>query len=43
MTTFKNIINGEYLDGDAGTQAVFNPATGEETGTVVLSGKAVVD
>ncbi|MCE2516415.1 MAG: CoA-acylating methylmalonate-semialdehyde dehydrogenase [Alphaproteobacteria bacterium] len=43
MAVFKNIINGEYIDGDAGSQPVFNPATGEETGSVVLSGKGIVD
>ena len=31
------------MDGDAGTQPVFNPATGEETGVVHLSGKGIVD
>ena len=43
MTVFKNVINGELVDGDMGTQPVFNPATGEETGQVHLSGKAIVD
>ena len=43
MSEFKNLINGKAVDGDAGTQPVFNPATGEETGTVHLSGKGIVD
>ncbi len=43
MSIFKNIIDGDYIDGDVGAQAVFNPSTGEETGSVVLSGKGVVD
>ena len=43
MTVYKNIISGEMVDGDMGTQPVFNPATGEETAQVHLSGKAIVD
>ena len=43
MTVYKNVINGELVDGDMGTQPVFNPATGEETAQVHLSGKAIVD
>lgn len=43
MTVYKNIINGDYIDGDAGSQPIFNPSTGEETGSVMLSGKGVVD
>jgi len=43
MAVYKNVINGALVDGDMGTQPVFNPATGEETGTVHLSGKSIVD
>ena len=43
MTEFKNLINGSFVDGDKGSQPVFNPATGEETGSVALSGAKVVD
>lgn len=43
MAVYKNIINGEHIDGDKGSQPIFNPATGEETGSVVLSGSAIVD
>ncbi len=43
MTIYKNIINGDFVDGDMGSQPIFNPATGEETGSVMLSGAAVVD
>ena len=43
MTEFKNMIDGKAVDGDKGTQPIFNPATGEEIGTVHLSGKDVVD
>ena len=43
MTEFKNFINGEFVDGDKGSQPVFNPATGEETGSVALSGPKIVD
>ena len=43
MSVYKNMIAGEFVDGDAGSQPVFNPATGEETATVMLSGAAVVD
>jgi len=43
MQIFRNLINGEYVDGDAGSQPIFNPATGEETGSVTLSGAGIVD
>jgi malonate-semialdehyde dehydrogenase (acetylating)/methylmalonate-semialdehyde dehydrogenase len=43
MNEYKNLINGKAVDGDAGSQPVFNPATGEKTGTVHLSGKDIVD
>ena len=43
MQMFRNLINGEYVDGDAGSQPIFNPATGEETGSVTLSGAGIVD
>ena len=42
MTVFKNIINGVAIDGDLGVQPIFNPATGEENGSVMLSGSKVV-
>ena len=43
MTEFMNFIDGEFVDGDKGSQPVFNPATGEEAGTVALSGPKIVD
>ena len=43
MMTYKNLINGAEVDGDNGTQAIFNPADGRETGQVVLSSAAIVD
>ncbi|XDZ65871.1 CoA-acylating methylmalonate-semialdehyde dehydrogenase [Alphaproteobacteria bacterium LSUCC0684] len=43
MQIFRNLINGEFVDGDAGSQPIFNPATGEETGSVSLSGAGIVD
>jgi malonate-semialdehyde dehydrogenase (acetylating)/methylmalonate-semialdehyde dehydrogenase len=43
MQIFRNLINGDYVDGDAGSQPIFNPATGEETGSVTLSGAGIVD
>ena len=43
MTVFKNRINDVYSDGELGSQPVYNPATGAETGEVVLSGAATVD
>ena len=43
MSVYKNIIAGEFVDGDQGSQPVFNPATGEEIASVMLSGAAVVD
>jgi len=43
MKTYRNLINGEYVDGDAGSQPIFNPATGEETGSVTLSGAGIVN
>ena len=42
MSVYKNIIAGEFVDGD-GSQPVFNPATGEEIASVMLSGAGVVD
>ena len=43
MSVYKNIIAGEFVDGDQGSQPVFNPATGEEIASVMLSGAGVVD
>jgi len=44
MTTFKNFINGEYVEAaDGRTTPVVNPATGEEYGTAALSGEADID
>ena len=43
MAEFRNFIDGEPVDGDKGSQPVFNPATGEEAGTVALSGPKIVD
>jgi len=43
MQIFRNLINGEFVDGDAGSQPIFNPATGEETGSVSLSGAGIVN
>lgn len=43
MTSYHNLINGETLAGDEGTQPVFNPATGEQIAEVGLSGAAMVN
>ncbi len=43
MMTYKNLINGVEVDGDNGTQAIFNPSDGRETGQVVLSSVAIVE
>ena len=43
MTMYQNMIGGEAVAGDMGTQPVFNPATGEQIAEVSLSGEAIVD
>lgn len=43
MTIYQNIIGGETVTGDMGTQPIYNPATGEQIAEVTLSGEAVVD
>jgi malonate-semialdehyde dehydrogenase (acetylating)/methylmalonate-semialdehyde dehydrogenase len=43
MTVYQNIIGGEAVSGDLGTQPIFNPATGEQIAEVTLSGDAIVD
>ena len=42
MTSYHSIINGKAVIGDKGSQAIFNPATGEEIAEVSLAGEAVV-
>ncbi|PHS21431.1 MAG: methylmalonate-semialdehyde dehydrogenase (CoA acylating) [Robiginitomaculum sp.] len=43
MKTISHIIGGHETAGDTGqTQAVYNPATGEQTGEVVLGGAAEI-
>lgn len=43
MTMYQNMIGGEAVAGDMGSQPVFNPATGEQIAEVALSGEAIVD
>ena len=44
MKTFKNFVNGEWVDAkDGRTTAVINPATGEQYAEAALSGEADVD
>ncbi len=44
MKTFRNFINGEYVDAvDGRTTPVINPATGEQYATAALSGEADID
>jgi len=44
MKTIKHIIGGHYITGNRDeTQPVYNPATGEQSGVVVLGGSADVD
>lgn len=42
MTNYHSIINGKAVAGDKGSQAIFNPATGEQIAEVSLAGAAVV-
>ena len=43
MTIYQNIIGGNAVSGDMGTQPIYNPATGEQIAEVTLSGAAIVD
>ncbi|MBT6258016.1 MAG: CoA-acylating methylmalonate-semialdehyde dehydrogenase [Alphaproteobacteria bacterium] len=43
MTIYQNIIGGNAVAGDMGTQPIYNPATGEQIAEVTLSGAAIVD
>jgi betaine-aldehyde dehydrogenase len=44
MQSFKNFVNGEYVDAtDGRTTAVIDPTTGEQYATATLSGPADVD
>jgi malonate-semialdehyde dehydrogenase (acetylating)/methylmalonate-semialdehyde dehydrogenase len=43
MSVYKNVIAGEFIDGDVGSQPIFNPATGEEIASITLSGATIVD
>jgi acyl-CoA reductase-like NAD-dependent aldehyde dehydrogenase len=41
--TFKNFIDGEWVDPTGGTHTVFNPATGEELAQAPVSTPEDVD
>jgi malonate-semialdehyde dehydrogenase (acetylating)/methylmalonate-semialdehyde dehydrogenase len=43
MTIYQNIIGGNAVAGDMGTQPIYNPATGEQIAEVTLSGAAIVN
>ena len=44
MNTIHHFIGGKVVPGESGRkQAVFNPATGEQIGEVMLASKAEVD
>jgi malonate-semialdehyde dehydrogenase (acetylating)/methylmalonate-semialdehyde dehydrogenase len=43
MTIYQNIIGGNAVAGDMGTQPIYNPATGEQIAEVTLSSAAIVD
>ena len=43
MTVYQNFINGALSNGEGKSQPVYNPATGEEIGSVVLSGSKSVN
>ena len=43
MTIYQNIIGGNAVSGDMGTQPIYNPATGEQIAEVTLSSAAIVD
>ena len=44
MKSFKNFINGEYVDASDGqTTAIIDPSTGQQYGEAALSGAADVD
>ncbi|WP_336211494.1 CoA-acylating methylmalonate-semialdehyde dehydrogenase [Nonomuraea sp. LPB2021202275-12-8] len=43
MKSVKHWINGALVDGDARTSELFNPATGEVSGTVAMASAADVD
>ncbi|MDO9174154.1 MAG: aldehyde dehydrogenase family protein, partial [Actinomycetota bacterium] len=44
MKSFKNFVNGQYVDAaDGRTTAVVNPVTGQQYATAALSAQADVD